>query len=103
VDNAIKYTPPGGRVGLSLEVREQEYAISVFDSGPGIPAESQPYIFERFFRADKSRSGRENNGDGGAGLGLSIARWVAEAHRGRLHLERSDEQGSIFVAVLPAT
>lgn len=101
LDNAIKFTPPGGRIGLALEAHQQDYAISVFDSGPGVPVEAQPHIFERFFRADKSRSIRENNGDGGAGLGLSIARWVAEAHQGRLNLERSDERGSTFVAVLP--
>jgi two-component system OmpR family sensor kinase len=103
LDNAIKYTPPGGRIGLALEAHQENYAISVFDSGPGIPVEAQAHIFERFFRADKSRSGRENSGDGGAGLGLSIARWVAEAHQGRLSLQCSDERGSTFVAVLPVS
>jgi two-component system OmpR family sensor kinase len=100
LDNAIKYTPPGGRIRLDLEAREQNYAISISDSGPGVPAEAQAHIFERFFRADKSHSTGEN-GAGGAGLGLSIARWIAEAHKGRLNLHHSDERGSTFVALLP--
>ena len=78
-----------------------EYALSIADTGPGIPAELQPRIFERFFRADKARSHAENDG-GGAGLGLSIARWIAEAHHGRLELARSDATGSAFAAYLPA-
>jgi heavy metal sensor kinase len=102
LDNAVKYTPPGGRIRLGLEVGREEYAIYITDSGPGIPSDAQPHIFERFYRADKSRSGGENSGDGGAGLGLSIARWVAEVHRGHLNLQHSDERGSTFVAVLPA-
>jgi two-component system OmpR family sensor kinase len=101
LDNAIKYTPPGGQIRLRLETREQDYILSIADSGPGIPSDAQPHIFERFFRADKSRTGAEPNGNGGAGLGLSIARWVAEAHHGRLNLKCSDEHGSVFVAVLP--
>src|SRR5262249_115653 len=83
LDNAIKYTAPGGHILLELEAIEHYYVITITDSGPGIPAEAQPHIFERFFRGDKARSGY-NNGDGGAGLGLSIARWAVEAHRGRL-------------------
>lgn len=101
LDNAIKYTSPGGTIRLGLEASGRDYVISIADSGPGIPAEAQPHIFERFFRADKSRNGGEHNGDGGAGLGLSIARWAAEAHHGCLNLKRSDEHGSVFVAVLP--
>jgi heavy metal sensor kinase len=101
LDNAIKYTPPGGRIRLGLKALDHDYVISITDSGPGIPAEAQPHIFERFFRADKSRSSEENNGNSGAGLGLSIARWAAEVHRGSLNLRHSDERGSVFVAVLP--
>jgi signal transduction histidine kinase len=102
IDNSIKYTPPGGKIRLGLEQREQGCAITVSDSGVGIPTDAQPHIFERFFRADKSHSNGDHNGTGGAGLGLSIARWVAEAHQGRLELEHSDERGSTFVAFLPA-
>ena len=75
--------------------------MSITDTGPGIPVGLQPRIFERFFRADKARSRAENDG-GGAGLGLSISRWIAEAHEGRLELTRSDSAGSTFTAYLPA-
>jgi signal transduction histidine kinase len=101
LDNAIKYTPAGGRVTVSCERCGAEYALNVTDSGPGIPEELQKRVFERFFRADKARTRSENDG-GGAGLGLSIARWIAEAHQGRLILARSDATGSTFSALLPA-
>jgi two-component system OmpR family sensor kinase len=101
LDNAIKYTPVGGRVAVFCERTGNEYALSVTDSGSGIPADLQERVFERFFRTDKARTRSENDG-GGAGLGLSIARWIAEAHQGRLLLTRSDSTGSTFTAVLPA-
>jgi len=101
LDNAIKYTPTGGRVTVSCERADNEYALNVTDSGPGIPEDLHQRVFERFFRVDKART-RSENGDGGAGLGLSIARWIAEAHHGRLILARSDSTGSTFTALLPA-
>jgi signal transduction histidine kinase len=101
LDNAIKYTPAGGRVAVSCERSGNEYAVSVTDSGSGIPEDLQQKVFERFFRVDKARTRMENDG-GGAGLGLSIARWIAEAHHGRLILARSDSNGSTFTALLPA-
>jgi len=101
LDNAIKYTPEGGQVTLLCRRENGKYALSVNDTGPGISPDLQSRIFERFFRADKARSRAENDG-GGAGLGLSIARWIAEAHRGTLELSRSDATGSTFVAFLPA-
>ncbi len=101
LDNAIKYTSEGGRVTVSCRRLGREYALSITDTGRGIPADLQPRIFERFFRADKARSRAENDG-GGAGLGLSISRWIAEAHHGRLELTRSDSTGSTFTAYLPA-
>jgi heavy metal sensor kinase len=101
LDNAIKYTPAGGRVTVSCGRSGAEYALSVTDSGEGIPAELQQRVFERFFRVDKARTRSEQDG-GGAGLGLSIARWIAEAHHGRLILARSDSSGSTFSALLPA-
>jgi two-component system OmpR family sensor kinase len=101
LDNAIKYTPQGGRVAVSCERSGTQYAVSVTDSGPGIPEDLHQRVFERFFRADKARTRSENDG-GGAGLGLSIARWIAEAHHGRLILARSDSTGSTFTALLPA-
>jgi len=101
LDNAIKYTPTGGRVTVSCERSGNEYALNVTDSGPGIPEDLHQRVFERFFRVDKARTRTENDG-GGAGLGLSIARWIAEAHHGRLILARSDSSGSTFTALLPA-
>ena len=100
LDNAIKYTSEGGRVTVTCRSRDEEYTVSITDTGGGIPADLQPRIFERFFRADKARSRLENDG-GGAGLGLSISRWIAEAHHGRLELTRSDSIGSTFTAYLP--
>ncbi|HEV1995808.1 MAG TPA: heavy metal sensor histidine kinase [Candidatus Acidoferrum sp.] len=101
LDNAIKYTSEGGRVTVTCRRAGGEYVLSITDTGGGIPAEQQPRIFERFFRVDKARSRAENDG-GGAGLGLSISRWIAEAHHGRLELTRSDSIGSTFTAYLPA-
>jgi two-component system, OmpR family, sensor kinase len=100
LDNAIKYTPAGGAISLRCGAHNGSYELSVQDSGPGIPPELQPRIFERFFRADKARSRREQDG-GGAGLGLSISAWIASAHGGKLELTRSDAQGSVFTAILP--
>ncbi len=106
LDNALKYPPAGGRVAVKCEVRGDAYVLTVSDTGIGIPVEMQPFIFERFYRADKARSREESAGGAaagnGAGLGLSISRLVAEAHGGRLELLRSDEHGSVFVATLPA-
>ncbi len=101
LDNAIKYTSEGGRVTVTCRRASEEYVLSITDTGIGIPADLQPRIFERFFRADKARSRAENDG-GGAGLGLSISRWIAEAHHGRLELTSSDSGGSTFTAHLPA-
>jgi two-component system OmpR family sensor kinase len=99
LDNAIKYTAAEGRVDISCRANTEQVEIHVTDTGPGIPAELHSRIFERFFRADpaRSRSGRE----GGAGLGLSIALWIAQAHNGRLKLVRSDATGSHFAVYLP--
>ena len=100
LDNAIKYTPSFGRITVACRRSGQEYAVSIADTGIGIPAELGPRIFERFFRADKARSRSESDG-GGAGLGLAISRWIAEAHQGRLELTCSDSTGSTFTAYLP--
>ncbi|HLZ13408.1 MAG TPA: heavy metal sensor histidine kinase [Candidatus Acidoferrum sp.] len=101
LDNAIKYTPAGGAVTVSCERTVEEYVVSFSDNGPGIPAALQPRIFERFFRADESR-GRQDSARGGAGLGLAICRWIAEAHHGRLELTKSDAGGSTFTFTLLA-
>lgn len=97
-DNALKYTSKGGSVTLSL-YRENGWAkVSVADTGVGIPAEELPHIFERFYRVDKSRS----RDKGGTGLGLSIADLIATRHGGRITVESSSNEGSIFTLWLPA-
>jgi signal transduction histidine kinase len=102
VDNAIKHTPPVGVVRLSLTEESRDYVISVSDTGPGIPLEAQARVFERFYRADKSRSHSDDDNGGGAGLGLSIASWIAQAHDGSLELMRSGHEGTTFTVRLPS-
>jgi signal transduction histidine kinase len=98
LDNAIKYTPPSGTVTVGLKRRAQELLIEVTDSGPGIPGEHRDRVFDRFYRIDQDRASQT----GGAGLGLSIAKWAAEANGGRIELESREEQGSTFRLVIPA-
>ena len=102
LDNAIKHTPAGGTISIRLYKQPSRYTITVSDTGAGIPVEAQARIFDRFYRVDKARSraGATEIG-GGAGLGLAIARGIAEAHRGHLELQRSDETGSVFTVWLP--
>ena len=98
LDNAIKYMPEGGTVEVGLRRLSTSYEITVADTGPGIPLEVQRRIFERFYRADEARSG---NGPSGAGLGLSIARSIAQLHHGQLTLLHSGPGGSTFCVSLP--
>ena len=102
LDNAIKYSPPGARVTVRLRAGADAFRVEVEDTGPGIPTELQSQIFDRFVRADVARSHEEQTLTSGAGLGLSIARWIADAHGGTLELARSDARGSLFVLSLPA-
>jgi heavy metal sensor kinase len=97
LDNAVKYTPSGGEIRLSLAVHNGDARITVNDTGVGIAAEDQPRVFDRFYRVDKARS----RALGGAGLGLSIARWIVEAHEGTLSLESEVGTGSTFTVDLP--
>jgi heavy metal sensor kinase len=97
LDNAIKYTPEGGRVTLAVEQRNGEALFRVQDTGIGIPEEELEKIFERFYRVDKARS-REL---GGSGLGLAIARWIAELHRGSIAVSSRLNEGSTFTVRLP--
>ena len=99
LDNAIKYSPTGGRIAVRvLRGGAHTAAIEVEDSGPGIPPEHRDKVFDRFYRIDEARS-RE---DGGAGLGLAIAKWGAEAHGGRLELQSKAGSGCVFRLVLSA-
>ena len=97
VDNAIQYTPPGGRICVSARVNSNEMVIEVLDTGIGIPLVDQERIFERFYRVDAARS-REA---GGTGLGLSIAKHIIDAHDGRLWVESTVGEGSRFSFSIP--
>ncbi|MDP8938802.1 MAG: ATP-binding protein [Actinomycetota bacterium] len=97
VDNAIKYTPPGGTVEVTGGSDEEEVVISIADTGIGIPERKLVRIFERFYRVDKDRS----KATGGTGLGLSIVRHVAENHGGRVTVESVPGEGSTFTVHLP--
>lgn len=99
VDNAIRYTEPGGTVTVSLSSEDTDVAISVQDTGIGIPSDSMDHIFERFYRVDKSRA----RSAGGSGLGLSIVKAIAEAHNGKVTAYSQPGQGSNFTIVLPRT
>jgi two-component system, OmpR family, sensor kinase len=96
IENAIKYTPPGGEVGLHASTDGSSVRLEVRDTGAGIPPELRERIFHRFFRI----AGQHTPG-GGAGLGLPIALWIAEAHDGHISIEESATAGSTFVVVLP--
>jgi heavy metal sensor kinase len=97
LDNAFKYTPSSGSVRLVLEHSGEKVVVTVQDSGVGIAKEEQGKIFERFYRLDKSR----NRAQGGAGLGLAIARWIVAQHHGSISVESTPGQGSIFRVELP--
>lgn len=101
IDNAVKFTAPGGKVDLALDASGEGYSIHVSDTGAGIAPEDQPLIFRRFFRVSKSRSRSEPGAGGGAGLGLAIGQWIAGLHEGSLVLESSSAQGTVFRILLP--
>ena len=96
VENAIKYTPAGGRIGLRAAAAAGQALVEVRDTGPGIPAERRARVFDRFYRGGPQRSGAA-----GAGLGLAIAKWAVEAHGGELTYEPAEGGGSRFRIRLP--
>jgi signal transduction histidine kinase len=96
LDNAFKYTLPGGEVAISMKEDSDKVMISIRDNGLGISADNLPHIFERFFRCDKSRS------EAGIGLGLTLAKAIAVSHGGDIAVQSSPGRGSTFTIVLPA-
>jgi two-component system, OmpR family, sensor kinase len=98
LDNAIKYTPEGGRVTMRVENRGTERMLEIRDTGIGIPPEALPHIFERFYRVDPSRDSSKE----GVGLGLSLVQWIIEQHHGRIEVTSEPGKGSCFTVRLPA-
>ncbi|AGY58151.1 sensor histidine kinase [Gloeobacter kilaueensis] len=96
LDNAIKYTPAGGKVTVRALRAGDSIRVAFLDTGPGMPAEHLPHLFERFYRVEASRSG------GGAGLGLAIAQEIAHLHSGKIAVESAPGRGSAFTVRLPA-
>jgi heavy metal sensor kinase len=98
LDNAIKYTPEGGRIDVRTELRDQAATVVLHDTGIGIPPEHLPFVFDRFYRVDKARTRAE----GGTGLGLSIAQSIARAHGGVIEMTSVPAQGTTCTVTLPA-
>ena len=98
VDNAVKFAGEGGHVRVTAARHDDAIAVTVSDDGPGIAAEHQPHIFDRFYRAEESRA----RSTGGHGLGLAIAAEIARAHGGSLTVESAPDHGASFTASLPA-
>ncbi|HLO12302.1 MAG TPA: ATP-binding protein, partial [Pseudoneobacillus sp.] len=97
IDNAIRHTPKGGLVKLTVSNEEQAIKIEVKDSGSGIPEEDLPFVFERFYKADKART----RGRAGTGLGLAIAKNIIDAHRGHISVQSKMGLGTTFSFLLP--
>jgi len=97
LENAMRYTEAGGKIVVRVEAAPGEALVSVFDTGVGIPEADLPYVFERFFRSKGSRA----TNPGGSGLGLSIVRWIVEAHKGKVTVESQLGKGSTFTVRLP--
>ncbi|MDX1437346.1 MAG: HAMP domain-containing sensor histidine kinase [Anaerolineales bacterium] len=100
LDNALRHTPPGGKVDLEAGVEGQSVLVVVQDTGEGIPEQDLDHVFDRFFRGEESRT-RDDNGDGGAGLGLAIAKGLVEAHGGRIWAESMPGMGTRLAFELP--
>jgi two-component system phosphate regulon sensor histidine kinase PhoR len=97
LDNAIKYTPPGGSARLALTVENSSALIEVSDNGRGIPASALPQVFERFYRQSDLKDSRVT----GFGLGLAISKWIVDAHGGTIEVESAEGKGSRFSISLP--
>jgi signal transduction histidine kinase len=99
LDNALKYTDPGGQVNVSIGKEDNRARLVVSDTGVGIPAGDLPHIFERFYRVDRARE----HESGGTGLGLAIARWIVQAHHGNIKVESESGRGARFQVDLPVS
>jgi signal transduction histidine kinase len=100
IENALRHTPPGGRVDVSARTDHDEVTLRVADTGEGIPTEHLPHLFERFYRVDAAR----NRDHGGAGIGLAIAKALVEAHGGRITATSDGPgRGAAFTISLPLT
>jgi signal transduction histidine kinase len=97
LENALRYTEPGGKVEVNVVPDSSDVKITVSDTGIGIPEENLPFIFDRFYRVDKSRS----RTSGGSGLGLSITRAIVEAHNGNIEVKSKPGVGTQFIINLP--
>jgi signal transduction histidine kinase len=95
VDNAVKFTKPGGSIEVGLQRHDSTGLLTVADDGAGIPPDDLQRIFQRFYQADPARSNR------GAGLGLSIARWIVDQHRGAIAARNNNGPGATFSVTLP--
>jgi two-component system, OmpR family, phosphate regulon sensor histidine kinase PhoR len=100
IDNALRYTPDGGSVTVELDVEDGRSVVRVSDTGIGIPFKDLPYVFERFYVVDRSRT-RASNRSGGAGLGLSIVKHIAEAHGGSVEVKSRLGRGTTFTVRIP--
>jgi two-component system, OmpR family, phosphate regulon sensor histidine kinase PhoR len=98
INNSIKFTPQGGTIGISLHNRGSEVVVCISDTGPGIAEQDQAHIFERFYKADKSR----NRSSGGSGLGLAIVKKIIDLHRGNISVQSVLGEGAEFTVSLPA-
>jgi len=99
VDNAIRYTAPGGRVTVGWTLNHGRVTLRVQDTGIGIAAEHIPHLFDRFYRVNPARE----RSKGGVGLGLAICRWIAEAHGGSIRIDSAPGKGSTFTVSLPVS
>jgi signal transduction histidine kinase len=98
--NALKFTPPGGEIGIQILKEDGSVTLEVTDTGPGIPAEKLRSVFDRFFRIDEARtSGEETSG---TGLGLAIVKAIVELHRGSVSADNRPGGGAVFRVTLPA-
>jgi signal transduction histidine kinase len=97
LDNAIKYTPSGGRVTIAVERQDDRAVLSIQDTGIGVMPKDLPHIFDRFYRSDVARERDEH----GSGLGLAIAEWIAQSHDGQITVQTETHMGSTFRVSLP--